>query len=202
MEPDIDGNAPFGKGRNEFFASIGSLVVAWAETESAIDALIDVAYDHYNGLTIEPERPRTALSRKLRFCRKFIRAISATDEIANSYIVQFDQLGKDADYRHDVIDSAYIEILEGMGEASITRLVNRGSQNPERKIVKINSQAIVKNAIMTQRRGILVYRLANDLLEAAIERGPLVGAQTPTPVRRFLPIRIAYGRLRALFAHR
>lgn len=130
----------------KFYAAIGKLVVAWAETESAIDALIDVAYDHYNGHTIEPERPRTALSRKLRFCRKFIRAISATDEIAQSYLVQFDRLGKDADYRHDVVHSAYVEILEDLGEASITRLVKRGSQNPERKIVKIDSQTIVKKA--------------------------------------------------------
>ncbi len=51
---------------------------------------------------------------------------------------------------------------------------------------------------MTQRRAILVYTLANDLLEAAIERGPLASVQTPKPVRRFLSIRTAYGRLRAL----
>jgi hypothetical protein len=198
MEPEEVEDRIFGKGHTEFYASIGMLVVAWAETEGAIDALIDVAYDHYNGHAVEVERPRTALGRKLRFCRKFIRAVSATDKIAQSYLIQFDQLGKDADYRHDVVHSAYIEILEELGEASITRLVNRGSQDPKRKIVKIDAQTIVKNAIMTQRRAIVIYKLATDLLEAAISRGPLSDAQAPMPVRRFLPIQIAYGRLRAL----
>ncbi|QPC90305.1 hypothetical protein [Mesorhizobium sp. INR15] len=201
MESGDEQKQAFGKGHDQFYASIGMLVVAWAEAESAIDALIDVAYDHYNGHAIDAERPRTALARKMSFCRKFIRCVSETEKIAQSYLVHFDHLGTDADYRHDVVHSAYLEILEEQGRASITRLIKASSQKPMRKTVEIDSQTIVKIAIMTQRRAVLVFTLANDLLEIALARGPIADARTPMLTRRFPPIRKAYERLRALLCH-
>ena len=98
-------------------AAIGRLTISWAHIEAGLDFAIDVIHCCLGGAHIEP-LPRTALSRKLTYIRKWLKTAPSEPTFQTSIAALMDAIEAAANTRHDIIHGFIVEHAEGTGEAT------------------------------------------------------------------------------------
>jgi hypothetical protein len=125
-----------------FFAAIGRLSISWAHLELGIDLAISIAR-HLRPPT--PIVPRTGLSRKLRYLRRWARDI---DEPTFQEPVEklLDEVEAAAEYRHDIIHGVVLEYAEGSGMAEMARIIGVEADPYRKKTYSVTTVDILKSA--------------------------------------------------------
>lgn len=133
----------------EFFGAIGRLTISWAQIEAGLDFGIEIAHHAFGGKKIDPEPPKTALHRKLRYIRKWSKTIS--EPTFQRTIGQLmDDIEKAADRRHDLVHGFIIEHAEGSGEAEMIRIVH--NEKPYgKKQYKVTTAEILRAAVAANK---------------------------------------------------
>jgi hypothetical protein len=151
----------------DFFAAIGRLTISWAHIEAGLDMSIAVIHPNLGGSRIEPDAPRTALSRKLRYIRKWAKTVpEPTFRESASALV--DEIEKAAELRHDLIHGFIIEHAEGSGEVEMIRMLRTTAKPCDPKRYKVTTVQILKAAVQADKlagRSLRMGTGLQDLLE-------------------------------------
>jgi hypothetical protein len=136
----------------EFFAAIGRLTISWAQIELGLDCAIDIIHRFLGGKQIDPEAPRTSLSRKLNYIRKWAKT-SPEPTFRDAVQKLMNDIEAAAEARHDLIHGIIIEQEEGSGEAKMVRLLHRAARPPGKKYYEVTTVQILRAAVAAGKLG-------------------------------------------------
>jgi len=128
----------------EFFGAIGRLTISWAHIEAGIDITISIAR-HVGGAQVQAAPPRTGLSRKITYLRKWLKIIKEPTFCAavEKLITDIEQA---AHARHDIIHGFIIQQAEGSGEADMVRILGTAADPYRKKEYKVTTVEILRAA--------------------------------------------------------
>jgi hypothetical protein len=152
------------KADEEFFAAIGRLTISWAEIELGLDCAVDIIHRFLGGQEIETEAPRTSLYRKIRYIRKWTRAVPEPT-FRNAVPVLLDEIETAAEVRHDLIHGVVLEMTEGTGEAEMVRVLHSKANLPEKKYFKVATVEILRAAVAASKLATRSLKMGTGLQE-------------------------------------
>jgi hypothetical protein len=125
-----------------FFAAIGRLSISWAHLEFGIDVTISIAR------LLRPPTPivpRTGLSRKLAYLRRWLR-----DNNEPTFRIPVEQLLSEieaaAEQRHDIIHGVVLGYAEGSGMAQMARIIGEQADPYRKKTYSVTTIDVLKSA--------------------------------------------------------
>jgi hypothetical protein len=127
--------------REQFFAAVGRLTVAWALLESPIDAMVHIIHQRVGGHDIEREPP-WGISKKLKFLRRCFRRIERLRPKTDEAIKLLLAIGPVADIRHDIIHGTVGPIPSKPQQQVRFSILTRGDAKPKVRVLVTTTEAI------------------------------------------------------------
>ena len=151
------------------FASIGRLTISCAHMELALDAIV-YSYFHRLGNPANEKEEPIALTRKVKYVKRSIKASRLPDGLVKSWLEILSDILKVNDDRNDVIHGAITEHEEGTGAATFTRR-KIGSASFNFSARTLNAGDITLIAVRANKLTAPLFKVAVALDEFYREQG-------------------------------